>query len=93
MNRSKRAVSTTGEPLDLVLFKFDSCPFCVRVLRKINELGVPATLRDVRCDPGARDELRKVGGSTQVPCLFINGEPLYESTDIVRFLEAEVLVQ
>ena len=26
----------------------------------------------------------------QVPCLFVNGKPLYESTDIIRYLETQV---
>ena len=46
--------------------------------------------RDVWADPDARGELMDKGGSTQVPCLFINGVPLYESADIMEFLETKV---
>ena len=35
----------------------------------------------------AAKELIQVGGKQQVPCLFIDGKPLYESLDIIRWLE------
>jgi glutathione S-transferase len=41
-------------------------------------------------DPGAREALKRVGGKGQVPCLVINSQPLYESRDIIRFLEKSV---
>ena len=76
-----------GREVDLELFKFDSCPFCVRVQRAIEELGVEGIrLRDTRREAGASDELRRRGGKVQVPCLFIDGKPLYESADIVAWL-------
>ena len=31
--------------------------------------------------------LVKVGGKRQVPCLFIDGDPLYESLDIIDWLQ------
>ena len=40
-----------------------------------------------REDPDAADELARVGGKRQVPCLFIDGKPLYESLDIIKWLE------
>ena len=33
-------------------------------------------------------ELIRVGGKQQVPCLFIDGKPMYESLDIVEWLRA-----
>ena len=35
----------------------------------------------------AAERLLAVGGKMQVPCLFIDGEPLYESMDIIKWLE------
>ena len=32
--------------------------------------------------------LMEVGGKRQVPCLFIDGAPLYESSDIIDWLRA-----
>jgi glutaredoxin 3 len=82
--------NSQGGRLDLVLYKFDSCPYCQRVMHRARELGLELPMRDTRLEPGPRQELLRVGGKTQVPCLFINGAPLYESEDIVRYLEREV---
>ena len=80
-----------GREVDLELFKFDSCPFCVRVLRTVQELGIEGIrLRDTRREPDASAELRSRGGKVQVPCLFIDGKPLYESADIDRWLRESV---
>lgn len=76
-----------GREVDLELFKFDSCPFCVKVLATIRQLGVEGIrLRDTMREPAANAELIERGGKRQVPCLFIDGEALYESGDIVAWL-------
>jgi len=80
-----------GREADLELFKFDTCPFCVRVLRKIDELGIEGIrVRDTRQEEGAAKELAERGGRNQVPCLFVDGEPMYESADISEWLERHV---
>jgi glutaredoxin 3 len=77
-----------GTQADLELFKFGSCPFCVRVLGKIKSLGIEGIrLRDTQQEAGANAELIERGGKRQVPCLFIDGQPLYESGDINNWLE------
>lgn len=68
------------------LFYKPTCPFCKKVLNYMDEQGIDLPLRDVSTDADARDELLSVGGKTQVPCLFIDGEPLYESGDIIDYL-------
>lgn len=86
--RLPRGVSApTGEE-GLVLYKFDSCPFCQRVMRQIDPLGLTEDieLRDTRTDPKARTLLQERTGRTQVPCLFIDGSPLFESSDIADYL-------
>ncbi|MBE6736814.1 MAG: NrdH-redoxin, partial [Ruminococcaceae bacterium] len=35
-----------------------------------------------------RRRLIEVGGYEQVPCLFIDGKPMYESLDIIDWLKA-----
>lgn len=59
----------------------------MKVVRVIDRLGVPVAMRDVEEDETAARRLVDVGGEDQVPCLFIDGEPLYESDDIAAFLE------
>jgi glutathione S-transferase len=70
-----------------VLYKFDSCAYCWRVFDALARLHLEIPHRDILRDPEARKTLIEVGGKRQVPCLFIDGAPLYESLDIVRWLE------
>lgn len=73
----------------LVLYKYDTCGYCVRVMRAVDRLGVDIDLyKDVVREPESRDELRERTGRGQVPCLFIDDEPLHESADIIAWLEA-----
>lgn len=82
---------TTQEIPQLVLYKKDSCPFCQRVFTVINEelstiIASALEYKDIVQDPASREELIAKGGKAQIPCLFINGEPLYESSDIISYL-------
>ena len=70
----------------LVLYMKPSCPYCQKVLSFMADRGIELTERDISADHEARAELERVGGKAQVPCLFIDGEPLYESSDIVAWL-------
>ncbi len=88
-----QAQTSEGEPLDLVLYKSDTCFYCHRVLGAVNNLKIPLVIQDTRRDPGAREALIKIGGKQQVPCLIINGRPLYESADIVRFFNEIVVMK
>lgn len=81
-------VPAPDRPRELVLYKFDTCPYCVRVFRALEALGVAVAREDVRTDPAARLFLQQATGRTMVPCLFVDGEPLFESLDIVAWLEA-----
>ena len=81
-------VPEPDQPRELVLYKFDACPYCRRVQTHLAHLGIPVDLRDTRTDPNARASLRQQTGRTQVPCLFIDGQPLFESEDINAWLDA-----
>ncbi|WP_204205484.1 glutaredoxin domain-containing protein [Olsenella sp. An290] len=78
----------------LRLFVMPSCPYCQRVLSFMDRSGISArdvvAVEDIAADPAARDELVRVGGKGQVPCLFIDGAPLYESADIIAYLQREL---
>ena len=73
--------------MELVLYKFDSCPFCRKVQRFLAQENINIPTRDVLLDQGAKDELFKLGGKTQVPCLIIDNKPLYESDDIILWFK------
>lgn len=88
MSRVPSHVPSPGLPRALVLYKYDACPYCFRVMRGLARLGLSVPMRDTRQDPSARAELVAATGGTQVPCLFIDGQPLLESADILAWLEA-----
>ena len=70
----------------LTLYHYEGCPYSERVCEFIRENKVTVLLKDIRQSPQAREELIKIGGKTQVPCLAIDGVPLYESRDIIKWL-------
>jgi glutathione S-transferase len=67
------------------------CPYCVTVRRALRRLNIDIRKRNVNEAPYGHELLRG-GGRCQVPCLRIENEDgsvewMYESTDIVRYLE------
>lgn len=73
--------------MELKLYMFDACPFCRKVLREIESQGrTDIELQNIQKNKEAKETLVEVGGKSQVPCLFIDGEPLYESDDIINWL-------
>jgi glutaredoxin len=81
----------TKTKYDLVLYHFSSCPYCVMVHNFISEHNLTIPAKDTLKDPSARDELISIGGKGQVPCLVIDGNPLYESLDIIDWLKQNLL--
>lgn len=73
---------------NLELYVLDGCPFCSRVLRYMKAHGIELPIKNVSRDPEAREYLINAGGKLQAPCLFIDGKALYESLDIIDWLEA-----
>ncbi len=71
----------------LTLYYFNSCPFCrlVREYLARNNISVP--MKNIQEDPAAREELTRIGGKSQVPCLIIDGKALYESLDIIEWFK------
>jgi len=72
----------------LELYYLPTCPYCLRVLHFLEENGIVIELKSTT-EPETKAELMRVGKMYQVPCLFIDGEPLYESLDIIAFLRKE----
>ena len=70
---------------NMTLYYKKSCPFCQRVLIFMESNGITLDLRDTT-QPGNRDDLVRIGGKPQVPCLVVDGKALYESADIVDYL-------
>lgn len=73
--------------MKLILYKRDSCPCCQKVLGYLHARSrTDVELRDIAEDESSRQTLLRVGGKVQVPCLFVDGRPLYESDDIILWL-------
>lgn len=72
---------------NLVLYIFESCPFCKRVMKYIDKNNIKLEIKDTIEDYKAKQELMKLAGKTQVPCLVIDGKPLFESVDIINWFE------
>lgn len=70
----------------LELFKYDSCPFCVRVMSTIDQLGLKVEMRDILFDQTNLQRLMNDTGRRTVPCLYIDGKPMFESADIMHWL-------
>ena len=74
----------------LVLYYKPECPFCQRVLRFMERNEIELPLRDIKHDEGAQEELLELGGIDMVPMLLIDGQAMYESMDIIKYLDENV---
>ncbi len=75
----------------LVLYQFNTCPFCIKVRQEMRRLSLPIEKRDAQHNATNREELLQSTGATKVPCLKItepNGETrwLQDSNAIVAHL-------
>jgi glutaredoxin len=89
----ERQVQVDSETRGLVLYHFEACPFCVKVRRHVQRLGLKIEMRDVKKDKGFKKELLEGGGEFQVPCLRIRKQDgtdqwMYESGDINDYLSS-----
>jgi len=82
------AVQAAKWELDLY-YRVD-CPYSQKVIRYLNQNGIAINMRDVQRDELFFEELKEIAGTTQAPCLVINGEPLVESDEIIRWLEENI---
>ena len=71
----------------LTLYVFSACPYCRKVTNYLSSVGKSIPTKDIRKDPYAKSELKQIAGKTQVPCLVINGKPMHESNDIIKWLK------
>lgn len=75
---------------NLELYELSGCPYCTKVTKKIDELGLDYESHEVPSSHSKRTEVKEISGQTGVPVLVdhdngIDGMP--ESSDIVEYLE------
>ena len=71
------------------LYYRKSCPYCIKVLNAIEELGLKDHI--MLCDISTKthaDKLSEIGGKIQVPFLHGEGLKMYESHDIIAYLRS-----
>lgn len=72
---------------NLTLYHFNGCPYCQRVKDYLSKKNIIVPMKDIRQTSAFHDELIKIGGKGQVPCLVIDDKALYESMDIVEWFK------
>ena len=75
---------------NLELYELEGCPYCAKVISKLDELGLEYESHMVPSSHDERTEVKEVSGQTGVPVLVdkehgVEGMP--ESDDIVAYLE------
>lgn len=78
----------------LSLYQFFACPFCTKVRRAMHVMNIAVEPRDINKNSEFRKQLEQGGGRVKTPCLRIEDQGqvrwLYESNEIIRFLEDRV---
>ncbi|SFR85383.1 Glutathione S-transferase, N-terminal domain [Halomicrobium zhouii] len=77
---------------NLELYELDGCPYCAKVVNKLEELGLEYDSHMVPRSHSERTEVEAVSGQTGVPVLVDpenDVEGMAESDDIVAYLEEE----
>ena len=74
----------------LDFYYFEACPYCQRVITVIDKHKIKVNWMDTMKDSANGKKLREVTGRTTVPCLFIDGKPMFESLDIMKWMESNL---
>lgn len=74
---------------NMTLYYKPTCPYCIKVLDFMDRNDIQIPLRTTnRADERAK--LQEIAGTTQVPCLVVDGKPMLESDDIIAFLKTKL---
>jgi len=75
----------------ITLYRLQACPFCERVVRVLEEFGVPYRSRFVDPMHSERDAIKRLTNGRTVPAIVDErtGVTMSESADIVDYLRAE----
>jgi glutaredoxin 3 len=79
-------ISSRQEKPALTLYYTSYCPYSRKVLGYLKQVNKQLPMKDLASDPSAKEELKKVGGKMQVPCLVIDNQAIYESGEIIQWL-------
>ena len=90
MSESAAPPRPTHSDADVTLYRLQACPFCERVVRKLDELGIEYHSRFVEPLHSERDAVQRVVGARTVPAIVDDetGVAMAESANIVEYLDA-----
>jgi glutaredoxin 3 len=77
-------LGATREKADIRLYTGDYCPYCVRVKRELDRLGLEYEV--VQADADGREEVTRLSGQRKIPILTIGDHVLADSAHIIREL-------
>jgi glutaredoxin 3 len=77
---------TTCEKTAIKLYTGDHCPFCRRVKRELERLGLDYDVVDADAD--GRGEVIQLSGQRAIPILTIGDEVFVDSSHIIRELRS-----
>ncbi|MCK8828213.1 glutathione S-transferase N-terminal domain-containing protein [Natroniella acetigena] len=70
------------------LYQFESCPYCVKVRRKLDQLGLDYEKVEVSRDRSQRAKIKELSGQIKVPVIEdSDGTVVNDSAKIVEYLE------
>ncbi|OUR96221.1 hypothetical protein A9Q84_07635 [Halobacteriovorax marinus] len=73
--------------MKLEYFYYDGCPYCQYVLSTIKNLNIKVDYCNIQEDEKSYNRLISDTGRRTVPCLYIDNKPMFESADIMKWLE------
>lgn len=73
---------------EVILYTTPFCPYCHRAKRLLDNKGVPFTDIGVMGKPKLRREMEALSGGYTVPQIFIDGEPVGGSDELVALERA-----
>lgn len=71
---------------DITLYYSPRCPYSKKVLAYLKQNGITIPMKNVNADASAKKELLEQGGYLIVPCLIVDGNPIYDSSHIIEWL-------
>lgn len=73
----------------ITLYRLQGCPFCERVVRKLNEYDLDYRSRFVEARHSKRDVVKRISGKRTVPAIVDErtGVTMSESANIVEYLD------
>ena len=75
---------------ELKLYYREGCPYCKKVVKFLEKNpSLKVEMMNVADEKNIKD-LVEIGGMDQVPMMTIDGKPMYESGDIVKFLKEQL---